>query len=130
MDRAAKLLRTLALPADCISLPELARHAWPEAVGRRIASHTRAVALESGTLVVEVEDAVWLQNLKGLRGQILRNVEKAIGPGIVIAIELRQGVARREPRRAEVARPQDEADGIADPVLRRLYKESRKRSLA
>jgi hypothetical protein len=59
------------------------------------------------------------------------NLERAIGPGIVTDIEFRVLPRRREPQRAltlDLSLPVaqvDEADGIEDPVLRRLYKTSR-----
>jgi predicted nucleic acid-binding Zn ribbon protein len=128
MERAGNVMRALNLQGG-VSPEDLARAAWPQAVGKRIAAHTRAVQFRDGCLVVEVEDSVWLQHLRTLAGHILGSLQRIAGRETVARIEFRPGVPRREPQRAgHVRAAQDEADGIQDPVLRRLYKASRARS--
>jgi len=134
MERASKLIGRLGLPSDAISGEDLACAAWPEAVGKKIASHTRAARMVRTRLVVEVEDKVWQRQLFALTPFILINLQKHLGPGVVDDLELKVMPRRREPQRAlEVFRASlasDEADAIADPVLRNLYKASRKKALA
>jgi hypothetical protein len=66
-----------------------------------------------------------------LAPQIVRNLNGTLGQGVVGTVEFRVAVPRRLPRRAETAsRPDDEADRIQDPVIRRLFIASRRRSLA
>ena len=134
MERAAKLIRGLRLPKDAISPQEVACAAWPGAVGKIVAGHTRAVSLVRTRLVVEVEDKLWQRQLNGLSRSILRNMEKHLGPGLVDDLEFRVMPRRREPQRADRAMPlladQDEAAGIADPVLRGIYRAARKKALA
>lgn len=133
MERASKLIRGLRLPGDTITVDELACAAWPNAVGKKIASHTRAAKLVRNRLVVEVEDRVWQRQLFALTGQIVRNLERHLGPGLVEEMEFRIVPRRREPQRADEAVPvlfRDEADGIEDPVLRGIFKASRKKALA
>ena len=132
MIRAARLISKLQLPGVCLSSEELARVAWPLAVGKRIAARTRAVALFQSSLVVEVEDEIWQSQLSTLRGQILSKLKEIVGREIVQHIDFRLRSARRPVQRAERIRPSqdDEADRIADPVLRSVYRSSRKRSLA
>lgn len=121
-----------------LDVEEIACAAWGIAVGKRLANHTRATKLVRGRLVVEVADATWQRSLFPLTRHVLSNVEKAIGPGIVTAIEFRIMPPRREPLRAMAATPlldgtgvsSDDADGIGDPGLRRLYKSSRVTSRA
>jgi hypothetical protein len=133
MERASKLIRGLGLPGDTLTTEELACAAWPEAVGKRIASHTRAARLVRTKLVVEVEDHIWQRQLFALSRQILRNLLKGIGQGIVEDLEFKVVPRRREPARATVPVPTpllDEADGIADPVLRDIYRVARKKARA
>jgi predicted nucleic acid-binding Zn ribbon protein len=111
--------------------------AWARAVGKKIAKYTRAAKLVRGRLVIEVEDVMWQRNLFGMRGHILTNLAKTIGPGLVLELEFRVMPLRREPQRAGMSTAQrdplalfDEADGIADPGMRRLYKVARQRELA
>jgi len=133
MERASKFIRMLRLPGDALNTEELACAAWPIAVGKRIAMHTRAVRMVRTRLIVEVEDATWQRQLFALSGQILRNLENSIGPGAVEDLELRVMPRRREPQReirsaAPLLSAMDEADAIADPILRGIYRASRKRA--
>jgi predicted nucleic acid-binding Zn ribbon protein len=122
-------MRALNLQGGVVSPADLARAAWPRAVGKRIAAHARAVGFRDGCLVVEVEDPVWLQHLRTLAGQLLGCLRRVAGSDVVARIEFRPGVPRREPQRsAGLHTAPDEADGIQDPILRRLYKASRARS--
>jgi predicted nucleic acid-binding Zn ribbon protein len=131
MERASKLIRKLSLPGDTISAEGLAFAAWPGAVGKVVAAHTRPARMVRTRLVVEVEDRTWQRQLFGLAGQILRNLEGRLGAGLVEDLEFRVVPRRREPQRAERAVPSlftDEADAIADPVLRGIYKASRNKA--
>src|ERR1700730_8640856 len=133
MERASRFIRTLRLPDDSISNEDLAIAAWPDAVGIKIAAHTRPAKMVRSRLVVEVEDAIWQRQLFALTGFILKNLEKAVGPGLVEDVEFRILPRRREAQRAIQSVPAaapDESDGIADPVLRGIYRAARKRALA
>lgn len=130
MEPAAKLIRSLGLPKDIISGEQLACAAWAAAVGKKIAVHTRASRLAGARLVVEVEDTIWRRQLLALSPHILNNLAKALGPSLVEDLEFRIVPRRREPQRAGAALPADEADAISDPVLRHIYRTSRKRARA
>jgi hypothetical protein len=134
MDQASRIIARWTEASGVISPERIACGAWKRAVGKRIAAYTRAVKLVRNTLVVEVEDDIWKKNLWSLRYQILRNLEKAVGPEIVHDLELRVMPMRREPQRDTgdrlVLEPVDDADAIADPGLRRMYKTARKRETA
>jgi hypothetical protein len=133
MERASKVIRGLRLPQETMTGEDLACGAWPDAVGKRVAAHTRAARLVRSKLVVEVEDAVWQRQLFALTTQIVWNLAKAIGPGLVEDLEFKIVPRRRDASRAAVSAPSlplDEADAIADPVLRDIYRASRKKALA
>jgi hypothetical protein len=134
MERASKLIRGLRLSGEVITPEQLACAAWPEAVGKRIAGHTRASKLVRTRLVVEVEDHTWQKQLFALSRDILKNLEKTLGRELVDDLEFRIVPRRREPEIARVAVPAlfalDDADAISDPVLRDIYKQSRKRAQA
>ena len=134
MERASKLIRGLRLSGEVITPEQLACAAWPEAVGKKIAGHTRASKLVRTRLVIEVEDHTWQKQLFALSRDILKNLEKTLGRGLVDDLEFRIVPRRREPELARVAMPAlfaaDDADPIADPVLRGIYKQSRKRAQA
>jgi hypothetical protein len=132
MERASKLIRGLRLSGEVITPEQLACAAWPEAVGKKIAGHTRAAKLVRTRLVVEVEDHTWQKQLFTLTRHILNNLEKTLGRGLVDDLEFRIMPRRREPDVARAAMPAlfDDADAISDPVLREIYKQSRKRARA
>jgi len=135
MERASKLIRSLRLSGDVITPDQLCSAAWPEAVGVKIARHTRAAKLVRTRLVVEVEDATWQKQLFTLTPHILANLDRTLGRGLVEDLEFRIVPRRREPEIARHAMPAllagaDDADAIADPVMRHLYKVSRKKALA
>lgn len=139
MERAGRIIGKLKFPKDLVDPGDMARSAWPAAVGKKIAAKTRAVKLVRSALVVECADAVWQRQLNTLGGQILRNLENLLGPGVVTSIDLRPMTPRRGMQSAETLRPfelgtrpepvsGDEADHIQDPVFRLLYKQSRRRA--
>src|ERR1039457_5288881 len=100
MERASKLIRGLTLPGGTLSMEELACAAWPDAVGKRIAGHTRAARLVRTRLVVEVEDHTWQRQLFSLTRQIRGNGGRGLGSGLVDAREFRVLPRGREPQRA------------------------------
>jgi hypothetical protein len=137
MERASLVLRGLKSTSRDVSPEQLAAAAWPTAVGKTIARRTGVTGLVRGRLVVEVEDNIWQKQLWSLRTQILASLEKTLGrPPLVTELEFRiAGPARRPPmaaerRQAAAAAPADDADAIRDPVLRSIYKASRKKATA
>jgi predicted nucleic acid-binding Zn ribbon protein len=132
MERAGKSLTKLNL-GDSVSREDLARAAWPAAVGKRIALHAVAKSLVRGSLIVEVDDAVWQQQLFHLRFSILAKLRETVGNGVIEDVEFRIATPRRPPQPARSLnqrQPADEADGISDPVLRIVYKQARKKASA
>lgn len=130
MERASRFLGKLTGPID---IDDLARAAWPLAVGKKVAARTRPARMVRTRLIVEVEDLVWKKQLFTLSKQILTNLEQHLGQGIVDDLEFRIMPPRRDPQRAEVAQPSravNDADQIADPTMRNMYKLARKKALA
>ena len=132
MERASRLIAKLRFSSDTIGLEDLARAAWPVAVGPKIAAHARVARLVGKRLVVAVDDPIWQRQLFALTRHILVNIEKHLGQGLIADMEFRVVPARREPQRAETAAgtAADEAERISDPVLRNIYKASRRKSSA
>ena len=133
MEIVSKLIRGFRLAGEPVSDEQLACAAWPRSVGKKVAAHTRAARMVRTRLVVEVEDHIWQRQLFTLSGQILRGLEKNLGRGVVEDVEFRVVPRRIEARRAVAAVPgfvPDEAEGIADPVLRSIYRASRRRAQA
>jgi Dna[CI] antecedent, DciA len=132
MERAGKSLAKLKL-SDAISPDDLARAAWPAAVGKRIATHATAKSLVRGSLIVEVEDGIWQKQLFYLRFQILAKLQEVVGAGMITGVEFRIATPRRPPQPAlslNASKALDEADGISDPGMRIVYKQARKKASA
>jgi hypothetical protein len=90
-------------------------------------------SLAGRVCAVEVEDHIWQRQLFALTPHILNNLEETLGRGLVEDLEFRIVPRRREPvmaRQAVPALPVDDADAIADPVMRGIYKLSRKKAQA
>ena len=138
MERAGRLIGKLKFSPDIADPEARARAAWSVAAGKKIAAHTRAVALVRGSLIVEVEDYIWQQQLWTLRQFLIRNLEKTLGESLVTDLDFRpmlparraplNETRRRMPQRAETAHPPSE--GIEDPVLETLYRQSKKKARA
>ena len=83
--------------------------------------------------MIEVEDHTWQKQLFALTRHILKNLNSTLGSGLVDDLEFRIVPRRRQPEMARTATPAlfaDDADAIADPVLRDIYKQSRKKAQA
>lgn len=135
MNQAGRIIAGMKGAAAVTSPERIACGAWKRAVGKRLALRTTPLKLVRDRLVVEVEDEIWRDTLWKLRFQILRNIEKEIGTEIVSDLEFRIAPPRREAQREggtvlpALVSP-DEADAIADPGLRRVYRNSRRRLTA
>jgi hypothetical protein len=136
MDQAGRIIAGMKGALGIASPQRIAFGAWKRAVGTRLALRAKPLKLVRDHLIVEVEDEIWRDSLFRLRFQILRNIEREIGTEIVSDLEFRVAPLRREPQRetgnaASVSSQPDlladESDAIADPGLRRVYRNSRRR---
>ena len=131
-ERAGRLIAKLR-NSDSFDHEELARTAWPLAVGKKIAARTAVAGLVRGRLIVAAEDGVLQEQLYSMRGHILKNLRDIFGADIVVDLEFRPMIPKFAPQRAlqpSSVSPtiSDDADAIADPLLRRNYKASRGRA--
>jgi predicted nucleic acid-binding Zn ribbon protein len=128
MERACKTIRGLKL----LTPEQQACAVWPEAVGKTIAAHARAIRMVRSRLIIEVEDHVWQHQLFALQRHVLGNLAQILGGGVVEELEFRVLPRRRQPQRAQQSAPGllDEADTIDDPVMRTLYRISREKARA
>ena len=143
MERAARLLNKHKYSRQIIGDDDIVRGLWPSVVGKVIARHTGKITMVRNKLVVEVEDPIWQKQLFCLSKQIVDRMQKLMGSTSVEDVEFRVTIQRKQPQRAEsiaarseraigtfTARGSDEADGIQDAVLKKVYRLSRKRATA
>jgi len=135
MERAARVIKNKKVSREIVGDEDIVQAVWRVAVGKTIADHTSRLRLVRNNLVVEVEDAIWQRQLYVLGRQIVARIQKLTGSNAVQEIEFRIGVPRRQPERAETRQPErfevppDEADAIQDPVMRRVYRMSKKKAV-
>jgi predicted nucleic acid-binding Zn ribbon protein len=122
MERAGRLFGKLKLSPEVADPETRVRAAWAVAVGPKVARRTRPTNLVRDSLVVEVEDFVWQQQLSRLEHFLISNLARELGEVLVKKIDFRPMPKRREPQRAQSARPGGEQ--IQDPVLNVVYRQS------
>jgi hypothetical protein len=138
MERAARLFKNGKISREILTDDDIARAVWPAAVGKAIAAHTSRIKLVRTTLVVEVEDAIWQKQLYPLSRQILARLHMLTGSDQIENVEFRIAIPRRQPQRADTVgfnarpslqSPDDEAESIQDPVLKKVYRLSRRKAI-
>ena len=55
---------------------------WEEIVGPQVATHARPARIAQKTLYVEVDDPLWLTQLRYMKGEILGKIERGIKAGL------------------------------------------------
>jgi len=81
---------------------------WEEAVGSRVAAHSRPVYVRNGRLTLVVDSPAWSQQLSLLRPDLLRKIAAVIGEGVITDIYLTSGTV-------EPPSPGDEAQSPVVP---------------
>lgn len=56
---------------------------WKTLVGEVLAEHAKPVRVKNGILYVEVDDPVWLSQIKYMKGGILSKVDREIKEGAI-----------------------------------------------
>jgi len=138
MERVARVFAQNKHSREIVDDDEFVRALWPAIVGKTIARHTGRVRLVRSTLIVEVEDTIWQRQLHSLSRQIVDRLQKGMGTTAIQDVEFRIGVPRMRPQRelSLSGSPQratdltDEAERIQDPVLKKVYRLSRKKATA
>jgi predicted nucleic acid-binding Zn ribbon protein len=128
MERAGRLIGKLKLSSVLAEPEARARAAWRLAAGDKIARHTRPTMLVRGSLIVEVEDYIWQKQLSTLRSVLIKNMANALGEALVTDLDFRPMPPRRQPQREES--PRRLTEGIQDPVMEMLYRQSQKKESA
>lgn len=68
-----RVLGTLNLKSRLEIYPILEK--WPELVGERIASHTRAIGIDGENLLVAVDNHLWQAQLYLMKDRIMKKIE-------------------------------------------------------
>ena len=89
MEQAKSILSRLLqnCPASLLQDLELIRAYWPEAVGPMLARHSNPVKFDAPTLMVEVADARWLEQIVPMRPQIAGFLKQELPKPAVCQIE-------------------------------------------
>ncbi|MBI3697271.1 MAG: DUF721 domain-containing protein [Acidobacteria bacterium] len=134
MESAARLLPQVyrKLARQAADEEALLLGLWPVVVGARVAARTRAVRLFGATLIVETVAQDWRKQLARMTHEIVARLNDAAGKEVVRDVEFRVAVGAKPlpVARAASASGFDEAAEIADPHLRRIYRQSKRRAQA
>jgi predicted nucleic acid-binding Zn ribbon protein len=79
--------------------PEKVEFAWRAASGAAIARVTRVALGDDGVLRVSGDDPQWIDAVRGMRSELLRQLEPWLGPGTVTAISVEGGTVPKYRRR-------------------------------
>ncbi len=55
---------------------------WGDIVGQRLAAHARPARVSRDVLYVEVDDNLWLTQLKYMKADMLKRLDRGIKPGL------------------------------------------------
>jgi predicted nucleic acid-binding Zn ribbon protein len=104
MDHASRVLPAVLAAAvrQAPLTPEKVSFAWRAAGGAAIARVTDVRLDEGGVLAVQAHDPQWAGEVHRLRHELVRQLERWLGPGVVVKIETVGGAARR-PRRTRTS---------------------------
>ncbi len=61
---------------------------WARIAGPAVATHCRPVRINSDILYVEVDDPVWLAQLRYMKQEILKNIDRQVKPGVFKELKL------------------------------------------
>ena len=64
---------------------------WDSVVGDAVSRHARAVYVENGTLIVEVESSVWMHRLQMEESALRTRINRHFGEDIIRQIRFRLG---------------------------------------
>lgn len=54
---------------------------WPQVVGEPLARHSWPTAVKGKTLIIGVDDSLWMQRLSLMRLEIMEGIARELGPG-------------------------------------------------
>lgn len=85
-----KVLQSIMREKDFVENIEAYRifAAWDSIVGPRLAAHAKPVRVTGRVLHVEVDDHLWLAQLKYMKTDMLKRIERALKPGIFEDLKL------------------------------------------
>jgi hypothetical protein len=83
--------------------------AWKHTCGEGLNDHAVAAKLDDGTLIVEVRDAIWQNQLWLMKSQLIFRVNSTLGQPLVKDIEL-----RINPRALTVVAPKHSNDDLVE----------------
>jgi len=80
MDSMREMLKkNLARSLEALPVADRLAAAWPVACGKAMADRGEIVAFENGVVQVEVQDAVWLDQMRSMGAVLERELAKIAG---------------------------------------------------
>ncbi len=92
--KAVLLRAAQALGVERAAWEAVVDQAWPAVVGAVAAAHSRPVRIRGRTLLVQVDEFGWVQELVARRQQVLDELNRLLGEPVLEEMRVRVGPAR------------------------------------
>jgi hypothetical protein len=111
-----------------------AMHFWPEVVGETVARVTSPETVRGNTLVVNVADSAWLQQLRYMEEPVVEKLNAAVGKPVIEGLYFKLGAIEAQAQERQAAPEEKELDpetvahieqaveSLSDPELRDTIK--------
>jgi predicted nucleic acid-binding Zn ribbon protein len=93
---------------------------WDDEVGERIKTHTQVVGVKGDTLVVKVDNAVWMYQLVLLKGEIMEKINQRLGKTLIHNIHFKIGKLGKDAPQAERTNPQLGSTALPDEEIAKI----------
>jgi hypothetical protein len=94
------LRRNLARSLEALPALDRLNAAWPVACGKLMAGRGRILSFEEGNVLVEVDDAMWLDQMRSMRGILESQLARIAGVRIAgIHFEVKKFGSKTEQER-------------------------------
>lgn len=93
---------------------------WDDEVGERIKTHTQIVGVKGDTLVVKVDNAVWMYQLVLLKGEIMEKINQRLGKTLIHNIHFKIGKLDKDALQAERTNPQLGSAALPDEEIAKI----------
>jgi len=93
---------------------------WDDEVGERIKTHTQIVGVKGDTLVVKVDNAVWMYQLVLLKGEIMEKINQRLGKTLIHNIHFKIGKLDKDALQAERTNPQLGSVALPDEEIAKI----------
>lgn len=93
---------------------------WDDEVGETIETHTQVVGVKGDTLMVRVDNAVWMYQLVLLKQEIMEKINQRLGKSLIHNIHFKMGKLDKDAPQAEPADLQLRSAALSKEEMARI----------